>query len=102
MQERQASHAQAGPTRNVTVQRPEQEIMEAITGNDVCLLCGETGSGKTTQARRQPYGAITFATCARAALDPIPIASGSYCVGCVRLHAGVTSSRQAKFLFALL
>jgi hypothetical protein len=28
----------------------EQEIMEAITGNDVCLLCGETGSGKTTQA----------------------------------------------------
>ena len=28
----------------------EQEIMEAITGHDVCLLCGETGSGKTTQA----------------------------------------------------
>ncbi len=27
----------------------EQETMEAITGNDVCLLCGETGSGKTTQ-----------------------------------------------------
>ena len=64
VQERQASHAQAGPTRNVTVQRAEriqearaglpvlgmeQEIMEAITGNDVCLLCGETGSGKTTQ-----------------------------------------------------
>ena len=65
MQERRASHAQAGPTRIVTVQRREhiqearaglpvlgmeQEIMEAITGNDVCLLCGETGSGKTTQA----------------------------------------------------
>jgi len=64
VQERKASNAQAGPTRVVAVQRPEhiqeartglpvlgmeQEIMEAITGNDVCLLCGETGSGKTTQ-----------------------------------------------------
>ena len=64
LQERRASNAQAGPTRVVRVQRPEliqeartglpvlgmeQEIMEAITGNDVCLLCGETGSGKTTQ-----------------------------------------------------
>ena len=65
LQERRASNGQAGPTRVVTMQRPEhmqearmglpvlgmeQEIMEAITGNDVCLLCGETGSGKTTQA----------------------------------------------------
>jgi ATP-dependent RNA helicase DHX37/DHR1 len=28
----------------------EQEIMEAVAENDVILLCGETGSGKTTQA----------------------------------------------------
>jgi ATP-dependent RNA helicase DHX37/DHR1 len=27
----------------------EQEIMEAITENDVVIICGETGSGKTTQ-----------------------------------------------------
>lgn len=27
----------------------EQEIMEAISENDVVVLCGETGSGKTTQ-----------------------------------------------------
>lgn len=29
----------------------EQEIMEAVAENDVILLCGETGSGKTTQVR---------------------------------------------------
>ena len=29
----------------------EQEVMEAVAENDVILLCGETGSGKTTQAR---------------------------------------------------
>jgi HrpA-like RNA helicase len=27
----------------------EQEVMECITENDVCILSGETGSGKTTQ-----------------------------------------------------
>jgi HrpA-like RNA helicase len=27
----------------------EQEIVEAITLNDVVILCGETGSGKSTQ-----------------------------------------------------
>ena len=27
----------------------EQEIMEAILQNDVVVLCGETGCGKTTQ-----------------------------------------------------
>ncbi len=27
----------------------EQEIMEAITHHDVVIVCGETGSGKTTQ-----------------------------------------------------
>ena len=26
-----------------------QAIMELITHNDVCIICGETGSGKTTQ-----------------------------------------------------
>jgi len=29
----------------------EQEVMEAVNGSDVVLLCGETGCGKTTQAR---------------------------------------------------
>ena len=37
----------------------EQEIMEAIAGNDVCLLCGETGSGKTTQARQKAVSVVT-------------------------------------------
>ena len=74
LQERQASHAKAGPARSVPVKRPEhiqearaglpvlgmeQEIMEAITGNDVCLLCGETGSGKTTQARLKAVSMLT-------------------------------------------
>lgn len=73
MQERQASNAQTGSTRVVAVQRPEriqearsglpvlgmeQEIMEAISGHDVCLLCGETGSGKTTQA--SPAESLAF------------------------------------------
>ena len=58
------SHAHAGPVPVVLVKRPEaiqearsglpvigmeQEIMEAVAENDVILLCGETGSGKTTQ-----------------------------------------------------
>lgn len=29
----------------------EQEIVEAVTDNDVVVLCGETGSGKSTQVR---------------------------------------------------
>ena len=29
----------------------EQEIMEAIAQHDIVVLCGETGCGKTTQAR---------------------------------------------------
>ena len=29
----------------------EQEIMEAINYHDVVIVCGETGSGKTTQVR---------------------------------------------------
>lgn len=35
----------------------EQEIMEAITENDVVILCGETGSGKTTQVPQFLYEA---------------------------------------------
>ncbi len=64
LQERQGSHAHAGPAPFVRVVRSqamqdarsglpilgmEQEIMEAVAENDVILLCGETGSGKTTQ-----------------------------------------------------
>lgn len=29
----------------------EQEVVELINENDVVVLCGETGCGKTTQAR---------------------------------------------------
>lgn len=35
----------------------EQEIMEAISDNDVVILCGETGSGKTTQVPQFLYEA---------------------------------------------
>ncbi|RLN96045.1 hypothetical protein BBJ28_00026823, partial [Nothophytophthora sp. Chile5] len=35
----------------------EQEIMEAITTHDVIILCGETGSGKTTQVPQFLYEA---------------------------------------------
>ncbi len=53
-----------GPARVVHVQRRadieavrgglpitgmEQEVMEAVLQNDVVVLCGETGCGKTTQ-----------------------------------------------------
>jgi hypothetical protein len=34
---------------NLPVCRMEQEIVEAINSNDVIVLCGETGSGKSTQ-----------------------------------------------------
>ena len=35
----------------------EQEIVEAITENDVVILCGETGSGKSTQVPQFLYEA---------------------------------------------
>nr|CCA17666.1 hypothetical protein BRAFLDRAFT_265555 [Albugo laibachii Nc14] len=35
----------------------EQEIMEAIANNEVVILCGETGSGKTTQVPQFLYEA---------------------------------------------
>ena len=35
----------------------EQQIMEAIAANDVVVLCGETGSGKTTQLPQFLYEA---------------------------------------------
>lgn len=35
----------------------EQMIMEAITNNDVVILSGETGSGKTTQLPQFLYEA---------------------------------------------
>jgi hypothetical protein len=35
----------------------EQEIVEAITLNDVVILCGETGSGKSTQVPQFLYEA---------------------------------------------
>ena len=31
----------------------EQEIVEAVREHDVVILCGETGSGKSTQVRGQ-------------------------------------------------
>lgn len=66
VQEGQRGAARAGPAPFVRVARTqamedarsglpilgmEQEIMEAISNNDVILLCGETGSGKTTQVQ---------------------------------------------------
>lgn len=33
----------------------EQEIVEAVTNNDVIILCGETGSGKSTQVPQFLY-----------------------------------------------
>lgn len=58
--------------RNMTIQRPhdvavarmnlpvcqmEQEIVEAVNMNDVIILCGETGSGKSTQVPQFLYEA---------------------------------------------
>ena len=30
----------------------EQEVVEAVLYNDVIMLCGETGCGKTTQVKK--------------------------------------------------
>jgi ATP-dependent RNA helicase DHX37/DHR1 len=68
-----------GPARVVLVERPpaiaaareglpivamEQEIMEAVAGHDVLVLCGATGSGKTTQVPQflleAGYGSARF------------------------------------------
>ena len=61
---RTAAPLDHGPVRVVHVQRRgdietvraglpitgmEQEVMEALLQNDVVVLCGETGCGKTTQ-----------------------------------------------------
>ena len=35
----------------------EQTIMEAISNNSVVIICGETGSGKTTQVPQFLYEA---------------------------------------------
>ena len=35
----------------------EQVVMETISENDVTILCGETGSGKTTQVPQFLYEA---------------------------------------------
>lgn len=35
----------------------EQQIMEAISENSVVVICGETGSGKTTQVPQFLYEA---------------------------------------------
>ena len=35
----------------------EQVVMEAISDNQVVILCGETGSGKTTQVPQFLYEA---------------------------------------------
>ena len=66
------SQTPSGPPRVVLVQRTaeieavrtnlpivgmEQEIMEAISENDVLVLCGETGCGKTTQVPQFLYEA---------------------------------------------
>lgn len=37
--------------QELPVVRMEQEVMETIHNNDIVILCGETGSGKTTQVR---------------------------------------------------
>ena len=42
---------------NLPVCGMEQEIVEAITLNDVVILCGETGSGKSTQVPQFLYEA---------------------------------------------
>ena len=35
----------------------EQQIMETISENDIVIICGETGSGKTTQVPQFLYEA---------------------------------------------
>ncbi|GMH94515.1 hypothetical protein TrST_g10959 [Triparma strigata] len=44
---------------NLPVCGMEQEIVEAIKQNDVLILCGETGSGKSTQLPQFIYESVT-------------------------------------------
>jgi hypothetical protein len=70
--EEAAAAARLGPHRVVAVQRPadieearqglpitgmEQEVVEAVALDDVVVLCGQTGCGKTTQVGRLVWAA---------------------------------------------
>lgn len=45
---------------NLPIVMMEQEIVEAISENDVVIVCGETGCGKTTQVPQVSQNTITY------------------------------------------
>ena len=45
---------------NLPIVMMEQEIIEAISENDVVIVCGETGCGKTTQVPQVSYTAFIY------------------------------------------
>ena len=50
-------HLPTTPIRNRPCSLLTPQIMEAIHDNDIVLICGETGSGKTTQVPQFLYEA---------------------------------------------
>lgn len=50
---------------NLPIVMMEQEIIEAISENDVVIVCGETGCGKTTQVPQVSYTISTSLNLAR-------------------------------------
>jgi len=51
---------------NLPIVMMEQEIVEAISENDVVIVCGETGCGKTTQVPQVSQNSLFGATITRA------------------------------------
>lgn len=45
---------------NLPIVMMEQEIVEAISENDVVIVCGETGCGKTTQVPQVSHNTLSF------------------------------------------
>jgi hypothetical protein len=71
----------------------EQPIMEAVTNHDVVIICGETGSGKTTQVPQFLFEAGYS--------SPLRyfIPASFYIVKFIQKCAQICAHRRMKFLF---
>jgi len=59
---------------NLPIVMMEQEIVEAISENDVLIVCGETGCGKTTQVPQVSQSAFTYRFLRQLSLKQIHLA----------------------------
>ena len=72
----------------------EQEIVESINNNDVTILCGETGSGKSTQVPQFLYEA-GYSHSGKPEVDtPRSVGSVGGCKAETEAESGVVQNRQ--------